>query len=789
MLDSPFGCSIYYYISGQYSQWTPSETVIKKSNSNNMVPYPKDEDSSNISDDSSESSEESEAQQDDDDPEAAKARLRAKIRAQAGSLLNSKVAPKAARPPASIKMSTPKTEDPPANKSSLRKSATSSTASGGAAGSVDGPPPLKSMDIDTSNMDQISKDDESAQNPNLQKTGQQSQEIPTPAEESESSLIETDESRKSTPSVRFKEAASKKEEAKKPEEEDSSESEEKKNTTPKRGNLAEFKSGGEDPNAAEDGMNFLEIEEEVCPAGAKAGLVLCILFVICWIIVVPVAVVTKQDNIMPVEIEEPVAPVYPVTVPPTAVGGVGVGVTVAPGVNGSTPVSPTGTPTLLFDLPAYTQQALADPSSPQSLVLDWMYSDPQLLTYTPERQMQRYALAAFYFATGGANWTDSSNWLDLNSDIHECFWYAQVPVCNNQQQYTILELNENNLVGVIPPELSMLTTLNELHLRGNSIQGEIPVPALTSFTNMTWLDLQDNEMTGTFPSELGLMTMMDFLWLNGTRASDAPLSVTIPTELALLTDLQELHMAENKLYGRIPTELAGLSRLDWISLRGNALSGQIPTEMFLLPSLARLDLAGNALNGNIPDDISLLNVTLQILQLESNSFTGAIPNSMSRLTNVEAVWLGDNSLTGNVPVGLCYFKRIGKVQSIWIDCEEVECACSCDCYVAPVVLETAAPVFAPDTVQGVGNSTVQAPLQPGAGNSTVQAPLQPVQPAMGNNTMEAQLQPVATQAPVLPGAGNVTQVAPVQPVATVQPAATVQPVAAFPTPNATRLRG
>ena len=78
----------------------------------------------------------------------------------------------------------------------------------------------------------------------------------------------------------------------------------------------------------------------------------------------------------------------------------------------------------------------------------------------------------------------------------------------------------------------------------------------------------------------------------------------------------------------------------------------------------------------IPDSIGLLNNTLRILQLEENELTGQLPFGMNRLTNVETVWLYDNLLTGNVPIGLCYFKRIGKTETIWIDCPEVGCSCN-----------------------------------------------------------------------------------------------------------------
>jgi len=346
--------------------------------------------------------------------------------------------------------------------------------------------------------------------------------------------------------------------------------------------------------------------------------------------------------------------------------------------------APTVTPSLLFEFPEYTLPALQQEDSPQSMALTWMLSDPNVSSYSVERQMQRFALATFYYTTNGDAWTLNTNWLktDTDNDVHECFWYSQVPVCNALQEYIVIELNDNNLVGELPPELAMLTSLTELHLQKNQLQGGIPTEIATDLAEtMIALDLQDNLMTEVFPTELGLMTNLNYLWLNSTRDanSSGTLFAPIPTEVAFLTNLQEMHLSNNKLSGTIPSEIALLSQLDWITLRGNILSGSIPTELPLLPSLTWLDLAENNLVGEIPIEIGNLNDTLRILQLESNDLTGLIPFEMNRLTNVEIVLLHDNMFTGNVPVGLCYFQRIGKIDSISIDCEEVECSCRCDC--------------------------------------------------------------------------------------------------------------
>ena len=80
-------------------------------------------------------------------------------------------------------------------------------------------------------------------------------------------------------------------------------------------------------------------------------------------------------------------------------------------------------------------------------------------------------LIALYNATGGANWSDNSNWLStepLNS------WYGVTTAANVLGRVTGLSLASNVLSGTIPAELGDLENLQTLHLSGNSLKGCIP---------------------------------------------------------------------------------------------------------------------------------------------------------------------------------------------------------------------------------------------------------------------------------------------------------------------------
>ena len=79
------------------------------------------------------------------------------------------------------------------------------------------------------------------------------------------------------------------------------------------------------------------------------------------------------------------------------------------------------------------------------------------------------ALEALYDATGGAQWTDSSNWKS-SSPLDD--WYGVTT--DSDGRVTRLSLWENELTGSIPAALGDLTNLERLNLYDNQLTGSIP---------------------------------------------------------------------------------------------------------------------------------------------------------------------------------------------------------------------------------------------------------------------------------------------------------------------------
>jgi len=71
------------------------------------------------------------------------------------------------------------------------------------------------------------------------------------------------------------------------------------------------------------------------------------------------------------------------------------------------------------------------------------------------------------------------------------------------------------------------------------------------------------------------------------------LSGSIPTELALLTNVVGIYLWNNSLSGSIPSELGLLTNLRGIDFVGNNLSGSVPSELFALPNIQWIQVKDN----------------------------------------------------------------------------------------------------------------------------------------------------------------------------------------------------
>ena len=255
-------------------------------------------------------------------------------------------------------------------------------------------------------------------------------------------------------------------------------------------------------------------------------------------------------------------------------------------------------------------------------------------------QSDREVLEVFYDSTGGASWSDSTNW-KTSAPLGEWHGVRTDPA----GRVTELELYDNGLTGLIPPALGDLASLRSLDLNFNALTGPIPA-ALGSLVNLRSLDLGFNALTGPIPAALGSLVS-----LNGLSLSGNELTGPVPAALGSLVNLRSLDLGFNALTGPIPGELGSLINLNELYLWGNELTGPVPAALGSLASLWSLYLDGNELTGPIPSELGRL-VNLEWLFLNENDLTGPIPSELGRLVNLGSLDLSTNDLTGPIPAAL-----------------------------------------------------------------------------------------------------------------------------------------
>jgi hypothetical protein len=260
----------------------------------------------------------------------------------------------------------------------------------------------------------------------------------------------------------------------------------------------------------------------------------------------------------------------------------------------------------LFNLiiEAYPQgrSALQDPSSPQGKALKWLESSINNGVYTEQRFLQRYVLSTVYYSTNGNDWINNTAWL---SELDECSWMSTAQfVCDDSGRYIELDLQENNLVGTLPPELVTLSdSLRAINLRKNKLFGELPAPMISDLANLEVLDLSSNRFSGALSPQL-----FDAIKLTRLSLFENSLSSFIPAELGLLRELNVLDLGSNRLTSSIPSTIDKLSKLVGLSVFDNMLTGTVPSVLANLQSLDLLYIDSNNFEGPLSTGVCLLNL-------------------------------------------------------------------------------------------------------------------------------------------------------------------------------------
>lgn len=177
---------------------------------------------------------------------------------------------------------------------------------------------------------------------------------------------------------------------------------------------------------------------------------------------------------------------------------------------------------------------------------------------------------------------------------------------------------DNMLVGGLPTEIGLLSTLNFLDLSGNFIDETIPSELFSASSPLEELLLSGNELTGNIPSEFGLATNLLVVDLGGNELSGELEDVPFDNDASYM--LRELWLNNNEFEGSLPPELSALSDLEYLNLSENSFTGTLPSELASLESLKRLIMFNIELEGSVPLEFGLLE-DFEVAELQGSGLT------------------------------------------------------------------------------------------------------------------------------------------------------------------------
>ncbi|KAI3996091.1 hypothetical protein MKX01_018160 [Papaver californicum] len=228
------------------------------------------------------------------------------------------------------------------------------------------------------------------------------------------------------------------------------------------------------------------------------------------------------------------------------------------------------------------------------------------------------------------------------------------------------ELEDQNLHGVLPPELVKLPYLEAIILNHNYLNGTIPKE--WGSMKLIKIRLIGNRLSGSVPDEIGNITTLKDLWLDYNHFS-GPLPQTLgdiigintiwltsnnftgelPHTFSKLTNLTDLRISDNQFSGKIPSFIKNWTNLTKLEIQASGLEGPIPSEISVLEKLLTLkisDLKGG--EGSFPPNLdNLKNLTYLILR--SCNFNGTLPDYLGNMTSLKGIDLSFNYFSGKIP--------------------------------------------------------------------------------------------------------------------------------------------
>ncbi|XVE80981.1 hypothetical protein DITRI_Ditri15bG0025500 [Diplodiscus trichospermus] len=256
----------------------------------------------------------------------------------------------------------------------------------------------------------------------------------------------------------------------------------------------------------------------------------------------------------------------------------------------------------------------------------------------------------------------------------------------------VLDLSRNLFNNSIMADLSVLSNLKSLSVKGNRLNGSVDIKEFCALSNLESLDISWNAINQFVTSkEIRCLRKLKVVYLEGVSSEqsfslasllepfssvktlylgdNSYLNRTVATqEMHLLSNVEDLILDNTLVDISFLQSIGALTSLKTLSLYKCNMTGTLPAQdnyvkeeiVFstkrssynyagnILDSMSGIDLSCNKLTGIIPLELGNLS-EIRALNLSHNSLTGPIPSTFSKLKQIESLDLSYNNLNGRIP--------------------------------------------------------------------------------------------------------------------------------------------
>ncbi|CAJ1976984.1 unnamed protein product [Sphenostylis stenocarpa] len=236
--------------------------------------------------------------------------------------------------------------------------------------------------------------------------------------------------------------------------------------------------------------------------------------------------------------------------------------------------------------------------------------------------------------------SNNLHYLDLSYNydllVHDLHWISRLTTL---QYLNLGGIYIHKDIDWLQP-VTMLPSLEELHLASCQLENIYPLLQYANFTSLQVLNLAHNHFVSELPTWLFNLSCD----ISHIDLSQNQIRSQLPQTMPCFRTLKSLVFSHNYLKGPIPNWLGQLERLQELDLAHNFLSGPIPVSLGNLSSLTNLILESNELNGDLPHNLGQL-YNLETLQVAVNFLTGVMSErNLLSLSNLKQLSMSSPDL-------------------------------------------------------------------------------------------------------------------------------------------------